>query len=293
MPTDPRDRAPILGFLICPKEPKTRRQAWLREMKPSFQAFLNSSPMVAKVFQEALHQRPWSHRHPTWKDPKFVVATPRLPTSADYRADWVAMLAPRTFLPDPHLAADVTSTATAAGSSDVAKTATAMAKMTEMEAAAAAEAAEAGDAFNEEEDLGEAAKKRRRAARRAARRAEAQQSSREQQEAAAATANAAEPVIPMGEITRTTAAARTTEAIRELQYFQRHSGNEDALVELLRISSGGLSRHLLVHGAHGSGKQVATALFVRKTIRAQIALAEGQVPDDGIDSKEERAAMDK
>lgn len=290
MPTDPRDRAPILGFLICPKEPKTRRQAWLKEMKPSFQALINTSPMVAKVFHDALHQRPWSHRHPIWKDPKFVVATPRLPTSVDHKSDWVAILAPRTFLPDPHLEANVTSTAAA---SDTATAATAKAKMSEMEAAALAEAEEAGDAFNEEEDLGEAAKKRRRAARRAARRAEAQQPSREQQEAAAEAAKAAEPVINKGEITRTTAAARTTEATRELRYFQRHAGNEEALTELLRISSGGLSRHLLVHGAHGSGKQVATSLFVRKTIRAQIALAEGQVPDDGIDSNEERAAMNK
>jgi hypothetical protein len=243
-------------------------------MKPQFQALVSNDPVVAKVFLAALHRRPWSHRHPTWTDPRFLVATPRLPTGADHKADWATATAPRTLGPDPQAVQDSLRVVAATSEGGVASE-------------AAAEAAEAGDAFDDEEDPEEAAKKKRRAARRAARRADARKALDEE------AAKEAPPALSPGEATKAAAAARAAEAARQLLYFSRHVGNESALAELRRVSSGGLGRHVLVHGACGSGKRAAAGLLVRKTVAAQLASAEGRPPEDGLDTDEERAAMDK
>ena len=233
--TDPRDRAPVLGFLICPKETKSRRLEWYRAMRPQFEALV-AQERCQRLFAEAQNRRPWSHRFPTWRDERFHVAKPRQPNHADARSDWLLTLAPKTFL--------------------------------SLSGAAGGAAAQGLSEPSKEGQTG-------RAGRRAAARRDKQQGPSPAQVASAK------------------AAARVAEASLELEHFSRHAGNNAALEELLRISSGGLARHVLVHGKEGSGKQSAVALLVRKTLAAQVARAEGGVAMDGVETEAEQEALSK
>jgi len=245
---DPRDRAPVLGLLLCPREPQARRKEWLAKMRPRFEHVL-AGATAAKVFEEALQRRPWSCRYPTWRADRFQVLRPRLPNpSVDGKIKWVVSLAPKTLL--------------AIGDAD---------------------GPESEDEFEEEEDPEEASKRRMRAARQKA--AEAKKREPTKEELAAAKLKAL--VAKADEVSKA--------AAKELDYFSIHDGNRNGLAELLRISSGGFARHVLVHGAVGSGKASAVALLVRKTVSAQLARAErrGVGETRGVEDRDDRAAMEK
>ena len=93
---DPRDRAPVVGWLICPNEPASRRLDYYRKMRPIFEKVL-AEPKTAQVLHESANRQLFSHRHKIWREPEHRVAKPREPSKADRALSWVAHLAPRTF----------------------------------------------------------------------------------------------------------------------------------------------------------------------------------------------------